>query len=207
MLREFFTFLFARKSFAEIDDSLFLLLYLFFIVVIVIYFYFEYKSHEEKSNQLSEELLEANSEIKKLKDNNQKLSSIKFREQNNVKEEKIPLELLNILADVGTGMWRIRRKLIPAGESKPPDELKTIYRPFESTWNKLLQAGLEIKSHDGDIISDGEALQIIAFQPSSEVTRDTVIETLRPTIYYKGRMVQMGEVIVGKPENKKNPAD
>jgi hypothetical protein len=109
--------------------------------------------------------------------------------------------MMSLLADVGTGLWRIRKMLALAAKSKTEGELTSIYRPFDSTWNKLMQAGLEIKGHDGDIIKGGEALQIIAFQKSRSLNRDTVIETLRPTIHYRGKIVQMGEVIVGTPES------
>jgi hypothetical protein len=33
------------------------------------------------------------------------------------------------------------------------------------------------------------------------VERDTVIETVRPTVMWKDRLVQLGEVVVGTPVN------
>jgi hypothetical protein len=45
-------------------------------------------------------------------------------------------------------------------------------------------------------------LRIAAFEPSPGLTRNRVIETLKPSVYHLDRMLQMGEVIVGTP-----PAD
>lgn len=114
--------------------------------------------------------------------------------------EKSEKEMVRFLSDVGTGLWRMRRQIIPSEMKEPPDEYRRINRSLESTWDALTQGGFEIQDHTGDIIVGGEALHIISFQPMAGLTREQVIETLRPTIYYKGEMIQVGEVIVGKPE-------
>ena len=62
--------------------------------------------------------------------------------------------------------------------------------------------GIEIKDHTGKTVDAGDALNIVAYQPSVDLTRNTVIETLRPTIYFKEKIIQNGEVIVGKPEKE-----
>jgi len=178
------------------DGDILIGMYLFFIVAIIIYFYYEYKK-----SQISKKIVESSLEIKRLNRENFKFAERDFQGSDSSHEEKIPREMMSLLADVGTGLWRIRKMLALAAKSKTEGELTSIYRPFDSTWNKLMQAGLEIKGHDGDIIKGGEALQIIAFQKSRSLNRDTVIETLRPTIHYRGKIVQMGEVIVGTPES------
>jgi len=44
------------------------------------------------------------------------------------------------------------------------------------------------------------SLKVISFQPTPGLGRERVIETIKPTIYFKGKAIQMGEVIVGRPE-------
>jgi hypothetical protein len=110
-------------------------------------------------------------------------------------------ELIRLMADVGTGIWRIHQGHTGA-KAEPQKELNSILRTVESIWSIMAGKGVEIKDHTGDMITGGEALRIIAFQPSSGITRDTVVETLKPTVYYKDKMVQMGEVIVGIPIKK-----
>jgi hypothetical protein len=49
------------------------------------------------------------------------------------------------------------------------------------------------------------SLKVLCFQPTPGLRRERVIETIKPTIYFKGKTIQMGEVIVGKPEAAGRP--
>ena len=109
-------------------------------------------------------------------------------------------EHFKFLSELGTGLWRMRKSIVPEGSSEPAEENRRTFRHLESVWDALSEQGVEIKNHTGDVVVGGEALKIIAFQPTSGLIRDQVIETIRPTIYYRGKMIQTGEVIVGKPE-------
>jgi hypothetical protein len=107
------------------------------------------------------------------------------------------------LAAVGTGLWRLRRRMLEPGTDRPLDEMRRAYRHLESVLDALEQVDVKIYDHTGDVVPKGGVLKldIIAFQPTAGVQRETVIETVRPTIYYQGRMLQMGQVIVGTPES------
>ncbi len=106
-------------------------------------------------------------------------------------------EFFPILKEVCNGLWRIRGRLEKL--DVPPKEIRGAKRFLESTWDSLTQSGVEIHNHTGETITGGEALRIISFEHSDQVTCDQVIETVKPTIYYKDKMIQMGEVIVGQP--------
>jgi hypothetical protein len=45
----------------------------------------------------------------------------------------------------------------------------------------------------------GLPVKVLSFQPTPGLDRDTVIETVRPTVIWKDRLLQSGEVIVGTP--------
>lgn len=107
---------------------------------------------------------------------------------------------LRILVDVATGLWRLQQKILQPGTDRPREEMRRAYRSFESTWDALVQAGVEILDHTDTPFSPGLSLKVIAFQPTPGIKRERVIETLRPTIYYKQQLLQIGEVIVGVPE-------
>jgi len=107
-------------------------------------------------------------------------------------------ELIKLIADIGTGIWRIHLGCSGAKDD-PQRALNSILRNLESIWDIMAGRGIEIKDHTGETVCGGEALNIVAYQPSRDLTRDTVIETLRPTVYFQGRIIQIGEVIVGKP--------
>ena len=101
-------------------------------------------------------------------------------------------------ADVGTLVWRIQLRLDPTEELSKP--LQKLSRDVERTRDALTQGGIEIKDHTGGDYDGGMALRVITSQPVSGLARRRIIETLKPTIYYKNRVIQMGEVVVGVPE-------
>ena len=109
---------------------------------------------------------------------------------------------VRLLADVGTGLWRLRQKMVKSGTDRPLEEMRRAYRHLESVWDALVKAGVEIRDHTGEPVPEGGiyALRVIAFQPTPGISREKVIETIRPTIYYEDQMIQMGQVIVGTPE-------
>ena len=107
-------------------------------------------------------------------------------------------ELIDMAADIGTLVWRVQRRLSAMGQLSK--ELKRISRDIESARNALSQRDIEIKDHTGQDYMTGMALRVIAAQPLPELIKKQIIETLKPTIYYKGKIVQMGEVVIGVPE-------
>jgi hypothetical protein len=104
------------------------------------------------------------------------------------------------LADVGTGLWRLRQKMVQSGTNQPLDEMRRAYRHLESTWDTFTQAGIEIQDHTGESFNSGMSLKAIAFQPMSGIRREEVMETIKPSIYLNNQLIQMGEVIVATPE-------
>jgi hypothetical protein len=103
-----------------------------------------------------------------------------------------------LLAEVGTGLWRLRQRMVDGG-GQPLEPFRRVYRHLESTWDALAQAGVLIQDHTGDAFDAGQSLKVIAFQPTAGLERETVIETIRPSVYRQRRPLQMGEVIVGTP--------
>ena len=105
-----------------------------------------------------------------------------------------------ILADVATGLWRLRQRMLQPGTDEPREEMRRAYLSFESAWDALMEAGITIQDHTDSAFNAGLLLRVLAFQPTPGIVRETVIETVRPSIYYKQQLLQPGEVIVGTPE-------
>lgn len=107
---------------------------------------------------------------------------------------------MRFLADVGTGLWRLRQKMLQPGTERPLEEMRRAYRHLESVWDVLAEAGVEIQDHTDTLFDPGMSLRVIAFQPTAGIERERVLETIKPTIYFQKRSIQMGEVIVATPE-------
>lgn len=110
------------------------------------------------------------------------------------------MHLLPLIVDISTGLWRMQQRLTSAEAKEATGHVKRVSRDLESTWDALRQGGIEIRDHTGEKYDGGMALRVIAFQPMAELSQEQVIETIRPTIYYRDRIARMGEVIVGTPE-------
>ena len=72
-------------------------------------------------------------------------------------------------------------------------------RHLETIWDNLSQEGIEIVEHTHKPFDPGMSIKVLAYQETPGLERETIIETIKPTIYNKDDRIQMGEVIVGTP--------
>jgi hypothetical protein len=140
-------------------------------------------------------------------------AAAKTQEEAAKRQIKLPLapdpaapfqERLKFLADVGTGLWRMRRNMVTPGTSRlldarPLEEMRKPFRWLVSTWDTLKESGLEIQDHTGDRYISGQSLKA-HFEAAPDLHEDTIIDTIKPTIYFDGKIIQMGEVVVGTPD-------
>ncbi len=105
-----------------------------------------------------------------------------------------------LLADVGTGWWRLRGRMVDPSTGEPPEEMRRAFRHAEAIGDALAAAGIRIQDHTGIDFDPGLSLKVLAYQPVSGMPRERVIETIKPTIYRNDVRIQMGEVIVGTPD-------
>jgi hypothetical protein len=108
--------------------------------------------------------------------------------------------LMNLTTEIGTSFWRLQHRINAGGE--PPQEMKRVLRDVESMEDALKQANIEVKDQTGQKYVDGMALKVLARQVTPGITCETIIETIKPTIYCGNTLMQQGEVIVGIPESE-----
>jgi len=106
----------------------------------------------------------------------------------------------NWLVTLATGLWRLRQKMLQPGTDRPLDEMRKPFRHLQSAWNALGEVGLETQDHTGAKFDAGQSLKVLTYQPTKGLTCEQVVDTIKPTVYLHGRVVQMGEVVVGTPE-------
>lgn len=105
------------------------------------------------------------------------------------------------VSELATSLWRIRDRMIDRETGTPAEGNRRTFRHLQSAWDILAQVGVRILDHTNEIVPEGGiySLKVVAYEPTSGLLRETVIETIKPTIYFQDRMIQMGEVIVGTP--------
>ncbi|MFB6718742.1 hypothetical protein ACFCV3_01200 [Kribbella sp. NPDC056345] len=107
-----------------------------------------------------------------------------------------PAEDTKALAEAATSLWRAQRKLTQAGRSA---ENRQTGRYLRTCAEALAAAGLVVQEHDGTTFNAGRALDVLVYQDDPVVTEETIVETVRPSVYYHDRQIQRGEVIVARP--------
>jgi hypothetical protein len=117
-------------------------------------------------------------------------------EQTN-RDDKV--HMANFLVDLGTGIWRIRRKI--EGLTRMPKEIRDALYSLESTWMSMSEGGVEIVDHIGTIPNRREA-NVVEVREIPNLAREQVIETVKPTILLRGEVIQTGEVVIGRPAGK-----
>lgn len=110
------------------------------------------------------------------------------------------------LADAALGLWRTGRRI----DSEDPDGTSRLTRQLrrhvETAWQGLNGAGITVHQHEDEPYHDGLDLRVAAREPRPGLARETVVETVAPSILRSKKVIRPGEVIVGYPERKGNGA-
>jgi hypothetical protein len=106
-----------------------------------------------------------------------------------------------------TYVWRIKERAFDrhsneAKESLSSEEVKKICRYVDQMVGIINSLGFEIKDRIGEPFNYGLPESVIATKPQPGITQETVIETVLPTIYFKEKPIQRGEIIIASPENQ-----
>ncbi len=106
-------------------------------------------------------------------------------------------ELDGPLADLATHVWRARHRLNDAAQ--PADALRRTSRHIDSAVESFRLLDLNLKDWINEPYDPGLPVKVLTYQPTAGLTRDTVIEVIRPAVLWRGRLLQSGEVVVGTP--------
>jgi len=112
-----------------------------------------------------------------------------------------PAPAMDQIAAIATHVWRAKNKLIDPESGQPREETKRTYRHIESTLDALAQMGVVISDQLNEPYDPGLPVNVLTFQPMPGLSRDTIVDVVRPTIIWRERVLQVGEVVVGTPEN------
>ena len=112
------------------------------------------------------------------------------------------LKLVDTLAEVATNTWKATQRLSRVRMTIPEADGDRLARHLEAIEDCLSKAEFEVKDHTGKPFDYGQSLKVVASQPKNGIEREAVAETIRPTIYWKGVLVQQGEVIIDVPVTK-----
>jgi hypothetical protein len=111
----------------------------------------------------------------------------------------VPAVVVKAMASIATNAWKAKSKMVDAKSGEALEEMKRVYRHIEAILESFQEMGLEIKDHTDDAFDYGLPLKVVTTQPTPGITKERVIETIKPTIYWQNRIIQMGEVVIATP--------
>ena len=126
--------------------------------------------------------------------------------------ERLPESVARALLALAMNAWRIQVRLTDSNreprEEIGKDDLKKINRYCDAMFQSLSAIGMEVKDRTGEAFDYGLPEKVLTAQPQPGLTREIILETVRPTIYWNTQIAQPGEVVIGTPaeESKKNEA-
>jgi len=109
-----------------------------------------------------------------------------------------------LLADLATGLWRLRQRFIDPATGEPLESMRRPFRDVEMLLCRLAEDAIEVQDHTGVLYDPSQSLRVAAFQPVAGIEPDRILETLKPTVYHHHQRIQVGEVIVGIPQKEEN---
>jgi len=119
-----------------------------------------------------------------------------------VEETSFYKDQMHLQAEVLTGLWRLRGRLVKPGTSEPLEETKRAYRHFETAWDALVNAGFRVEDYTKQPFRTGLNVDVLAYEEAPGLSSEIILETVKPGVFYNDTLIQRGEVIVGTPEAK-----
>lgn len=76
--------------------------------------------------------------------------------------------------------------------------VKNLTKKYDRTLKILKKYGFQIIEFDGKKFNEGMSVKVLAYDSRDDVEEDTIIETVKPTIFFNDKEYLKGEVIVSK---------
>jgi hypothetical protein len=105
----------------------------------------------------------------------------------------------SFFVDLGCATWRLHQRMFDQDTGEAKEEFRQLARHVATIRERLSELGLRIQDHTGRPYDSGQSLEVLAFQPTDGIPGETVIETVRPTLYLGEQRILKGQVIVGTP--------
>src|SRR5262245_60334375 len=94
---------------------------------------------------------------------------------------EVPENIVKSMAEIATNAWKAKGKMVDSASGEVREEMKRVYRHIESMFESFQVIGLEIKDHTGDSFDYGLPLKVVTTQPTQGISKERVVETIRPT--------------------------
>ena len=137
------------------------------------------------------------------------VNGCKFISRDNVFEESEFTFFMDFVSSLAIEIWRLEKRVQKEKEDMAKGEplgFSSIVDQMQRIWDVFKKEEIEIHEHSGENYNDGLSLKVLHVEEMDGIPigKMQIIETIKPSVYLKGKVIFPGEVIVGKAkENKK----
>lgn len=96
-------------------------------------------------------------------------------------------------------VWRLETRLTAVESKLGPAQAKLLHASVRRMFELLSDVGFTIEDPTGRPYVEGERIEVLVFEPTVDLQRSTIIETVKPAIYRDSKLAAAAEVIVGVP--------
>jgi hypothetical protein len=115
-----------------------------------------------------------------------------------------PGDVRDLIGRLALETWRLRRRLYRARHTVPQEEYGALGDSLSRMEDVLSSAQVEFRDHVGEPYNPGLQVEVLHMREAGE--RLEIVETIQPSIVFRGRILRQGQVIVGvRPETTQNP--
>ena len=103
------------------------------------------------------------------------------------------------IEELCTRLWRLDQRFAKLRSGDESPELQQLENRFADVQDVLRAAGFELHDYTGQRYDPGLTVRVLTYQPTAGIAagQEIILETIKPTVYYHGRLLASGEVIVG----------
>lgn len=106
---------------------------------------------------------------------------------------------LTALCDIALHAWRLQRRMTDRTTKEVKEEHRPLARHVTAILDTLERVGLTLRDRETEAYDYGLPEKVVAAERSAAVSRETVLETIRPTLFFRNQIVKAGEIIIALP--------
>ena len=115
------------------------------------------------------------------------------------------VDLKDFISSFAIEVWRLEKRVTQSkSSSRDNEESSLLQDQLQRIKDVLAKQEIEIQESTGTAYNDGMSLKVLHIEEVDSLPKGTmqIVETVKPTIYFKGEVICHGEIIVGKSKIK-----
>ena len=131
-------------------------------------------------------------------------SGCKLISASNMLEESELSTAIELISLLSVEIWRLEKRIDKTKKDVGIDI--TIIDQIQRIKDVFKKQNIEIIEHTNTDNSDGLSVKVLHYEEIDDLPegKERIIETVKPSIYFKGNIISNGEVIVGKAKKKRS---